>query len=540
MTLKPTITATGTAVVTNPAVPGLEIIVTLPKLSTAAYTVTLSGETVIYTYIDPNTNHEITFTLPLPEEGYREAEVTSVPTTTKGGIAVVSHPEIPGIEIVINLPKLSGNDYTLTHDETSAIYTYIDDETGFTVDIIISLPETGYSAPTLASSPTANETGTATVTHPDLPDLEVTLELPKLNSEDYVVTVSGETVVYTYTDVSKDVRLEVTIPLPEDGYNDPIVTVSPTPTTKGVAIITHPDLPGLEIRIEVPVLSVDNYDVNVAGDEVIYTTTTPEGEIVTVTIALPDEGYDQAVITDVPSVTSTGTATVTHPDLPGATIEVELPTLNGEDYDVVINAGDDGTTGDVLYTYTDADTHAEVTIEVPYDYNDLTWDVNEKPTLEDGGTITGTNSDLPGAMFELELPALNGEDYDVTDNNDGTLTYTLKDKTYGNFTFTVPSAANEINLWWLIIIEIIIIIGIAVVATLKILHDKKASKESTASMHALPLLFFAKYIPNGAIAIIIVLAVIILLGGAFLLYLFLFRTKSDETKEETEKTVEKK
>lgn len=59
-------------------------------------------------------------------------------------------------------------------------------------------------------------------------------------------------------------------------------------------------------------------------------------------------------------------------------------------------------------------------------------------------------------------------------------------------------------------------------------------------MHALPLLFFAKYIPNGAIAIIIVLAVIILLGGAFLLYLFLFRTKSDETKEETEKTVEKK
>ncbi|NLN80066.1 MAG: hypothetical protein GX132_01510 [Erysipelotrichia bacterium] len=522
----PTKTESGMAVVTHPSIPRLEVQVVLPELTNPAYNVEVVGENAVYSYVDPITNHTIVFTIPLPENGYEEAIVKNQPTATTGGTAIVNHPDLPGVEIEIELPKLDDVNYDITVNETNAVYTYTDAETGFKVDVIIEFPNSGYNEVVIQNEPSPTTDGKATVTHPDLPGVEIEIELPKLNGDDYVLTVSGEYITYAYTDQYTNVDVEITFALPSEGYSDPVVVTNPTTTSTGKAIITHPDLPGFEIEIILPELNIDDYDVKVEGNEVIYMVTNENNEEVEVRIPLPEDGYKD-VINEKPSATETGTAIITHPDLPGAEIEIVLPELNGDDYDVSIVGNN------AVYIFTDDNTghSVEVVIELPETgYNQAV--VQKEPSATETGTAIVTHPNLPGVELKINLPALNSDDYDIRDNGDGTLTYILKDTKYGVLEFSVL-AEKEINLWWIIIIELVLIVSLIAFIGYKHLLDKKKKEETKVAVSTLPLLFFVKYIPNGAILIIIILAVILALLSAYLVYSFIKQTKGEKIKEET-------
>ena len=77
-------------------------------------------------------------------------------------------------------------------------------------------------------------------------------------------------------DAAKDAGLDAINSVPtllETGYDTPTIEEPPTATNGGTATVTHPDLPGETIDIDLPALDGENYEVTVGGDEVIYTYT---------------------------------------------------------------------------------------------------------------------------------------------------------------------------------------------------------------------------------------------------------------------------
>ena len=84
---------------------------------------------------------------------------------------------------------------------------------------------------------------------------------------------------------------------------------------------------------------------------------------------------------------------------------------------------------------------------------------------------------------EVSLPKLNAEDYEITDNGDGTLTYTLKDRAHGKYSFIVPVSENEVseNLWPYIIVAVaIVIITLTLLVTIiKKSNNKKVDTKAT-------------------------------------------------------------
>lgn len=275
--------------------------------------------------------------------------------------------------------------------------------------------------------------------------------------------------------------------------------------------------------------------MKIEGDEVVYTYEDEKtGSTVEVRLDIPSVGFDEPVVATTPTINDGGKATVTHPDIPGAKVEINLPAL-GDKYDAKADNDENNPTGNVIYTYTDEDTVTEVKVVVPYDFNDLDWKTNVKPTTESSGTIIGTNEDLPGISFELELPVLSDEDYDIVDNGDGTFTYTLKDKTHEIFSFIVEPEVEEVmNLWPYIVGELILILLLALFANWKKKRNDTAKAAAAASMHVWPAIFLVRYIPNPGILIIVILAVIVALLLGYIVYLFLKCARRIKTSEESE------
>lgn len=467
---------------------------------------------------------------------YGEYEITTYPTKNSTGLAVrkaMAHDQ--NLNIIYSdtytdslvLPKLDDDNYTATFNNSTETMNYeitIDGEF-FSLNYIVD--EANYSYEVI-EDPTLDETGTIIKVHSDFPGFvfdEVTL--PKLNGEDYDYTLTSNNITYTYTD-EYDVTHDFDVVLPINGYETDAILVTDLDVSITVNF-THPSLEGVVIPITLPAFNdVDYIFVSQDGNEATYTYYDSTLDI-TVEIVIPIliDGFveDNTAYVEMPTATEGSNVVIDHEDLHGVKLEIALPELNGNDYDVTYD--DDH----VIYTYIDPNTGVPVTLtfDLPLNgYNNPVVTLDPTITLEGKAIIT--HPDYPGLEIEIELPKLNDEDYDVILNSDGTYSYVLKDNRFGQIELIVPMD-REVNLWPVIIIEIVLIVALIALGIYLFLKKYQKEDKTKLAMSVLPLLLLVDYRPDKAILIIILLAVLIILLGGFVSFLFYIETKAKKVKE---------
>ncbi|NLB48966.1 MAG: hypothetical protein GX813_03920, partial [Erysipelotrichia bacterium] len=524
----PTVNATGSASVSHSSLPGALLEIDLPKLAVGANLYTFEGVTngeAFYTYVDQITGVEIVVSYVLADFNAFTQSVLISPTKDNPGNAKLTHPDLPGLEVDFVLPLLNSDSYVISEDGGSILYAYTETNTGEVITISVLKPADGFVYD-LTESPAAEQPGTITITHPDLPGWNEVINVASLNGSDYTISIVNGEAIYNYTEPISGLDIEVKVALPTTNYTQ---TVSkPTLSNSGSATVTHPDLPGVLINVILPVLSDPVYIISRDDETVFYTYIEPlTGEELVISVVKPNSNY---IYTDTkqPGVGLSGEIIATHPNLPNWSETLSVPPLNGSDYAITI------ADNEIIYTYTEPTSEKEIEVRLPYNYatGQFTWTVNENATLTDGGILFGTNPDYPGVTFTIEIPSLDNESYDVSVNEDGTLRYTLKDKLYGDIYFDVPALEGKVNLWPLIIIQLIIILILGVFIALKLRENAKRKDEVTA-MITLP--FFVIIIPHLAWLWISLLAIILIAEALYLGYLFL-KDKKDEGLSKTKET----
>jgi hypothetical protein len=133
----------------------------------------------------------------------------------------------------------------------------------------------------------------------------------------------------------------------------------------------------------------------------------------------------------------------------------------------------------------------------------------------------------------VSLVYLEGDEVEVfkTSREDNLLSFTtdhfgsfylLGDARVGDSGPLIVHDPNEgvLNLWWVIILELVLI-AVEAFLIFKKYQEKNEKEEVRAQLSLIPLLpLLLKIIPNGAILIIIVLFVVLLILGAYLVFLF--------------------
>lgn len=188
--------------------------VELPMLNSTDYeNITFNSDTNEITYEYVHEGETFVLTYPAPATNY-VWRVTLESTLTGEGEIVLEHPDYPGVVFeTVTLPSLSLENYTATVTDDDVIYTYTDGE-GVTHEIKVTRPEEAYSWD-VTSTPTLNAGGSANLTHPDFAGIVFATEtLPKLDSEDYVVTLSGNEVIYSYVEEHTGLTISFSVPLP--------------------------------------------------------------------------------------------------------------------------------------------------------------------------------------------------------------------------------------------------------------------------------------------------------------------------------------
>lgn len=115
-------------------------------------------------------------------------------------------------------------------------------------------------------------------------------------------------------------------------------------------------------------------------------------------------------ITSEPGAHTFGTIVFTNDDYDGKSVSVNLPVLNGEDYDVSFT---EDPLSSVNYVLTDSFLASEeIEFSLSFDQDNLTsYTVKEHATYTSAGLISGTSSDYPGFSFDYTLPALTDPGY---------------------------------------------------------------------------------------------------------------------------------
>lgn len=377
-------------------------------------------------------------------------DVILKPTATSEGILgrkAYLHDDENGVPIydeddyidAVTLPILGSPAYQnvmIDAGENEIRYLYIHEGQMFI--LAYPVPQNGFIWRVI-TSPTDEDGGSLHKHHDSYPGaIFATAWLPPLSSLDYDIEVMPNNINYIYTDTLGALHT-FSGNRPVFGYVGEI-TVMPTATTVGSADVLHPDYPGAIFgTIVLPVLNDSNYDMTMGGGKVTYSYFhNMTGILLNIEIPLPVNGYYVDLIMVTPTSESIGMAILKHPELPDYKRNVSLPVLNADDYVAEIIPHPAVETGTVRYTYLDESTATDIVFTHAYDYDDLDWDYGIDPTLTTSGTIIGTSSSLPGADFTIELPAFSSEFYTIEENAES-VTYTLKDTTYGTFIFTVSN-----------------------------------------------------------------------------------------------------
>jgi len=293
---------------------------------------------------------------------------------------------------------------------------------------------------------------------------------------------------YTYTQPDGKVTITVTFKeeTPEPPAEDNEITIETpvggsvsvddtTPETGGEVTITVTPDTGKEVD-KVIVKDANDDDVTVTdNNDGTYTYTQPDGDV-TITVTFkeetsqpPAEGNEITIETPVGGSVSVDDPT---PETGGeVTITVTPDTGKEVDKVIVKDANDDDVTvtdnGDGTYTYTQPD--GDVTIEVtfkeetsqpPAEGNEITIETPvggsvsvDDPTPETGDRVTITvTPDTGKEVDKVIIKDANDDDVAVTDNGDGTYTYTQPEGdvtikvTFKEETSEPPAEDNEITI----------------------------------------------------------------------------------------------
>ncbi len=341
------------------------------------------------------------------------------------------------------LPKLDAINYT------NITFNKVNNEVSYEYSHNLKIFVLRYSAPNdnynwfVTLEPTETTTGTMILVHASFPGATFDeVVLPLLSTSNYAVTFVAPNIIFAYID-PLGVPHNFFVQQPFFGYAG-TVTLMPTATTTGSADLSHPDYPGLIFgSVVLPRLNDFDYDLMINAATITYRYFhNLTGTIINLIFDIPVTGYTVQRINALPTHLSAGIATLIHSDFPDYERTVILPELSSDDYTSIIVPSGDVTVGEVVYTYFAVAIDTEITFSYPYNYADLTWEYHVSPTLTTPGSLQGTSILLPGTVFTLELPVLSAQFYDIVEGEE-TITYTLKDETYGIFSFVFPLPQAE-------------------------------------------------------------------------------------------------
>lgn len=455
-----------------------------------------ANDATLYPHFDQTKNRYVWQTLKAYNANYDIITLPTVNTTGLLGRKAYIGDDLDGNPLYddndytdeVVLPKLDTVNYTnitfdAVLDEVSYEYTY----NAITYILHYNAPNDNYTW-TVTSEPTEIASGIIRLVHPAFPGVTFDeIVLPVLMTTNYDVSLSATHIIFTYVDSLGAIH-EFRVQKPFFGYTG-TVDVMPTATTTGTALLSHSGYPGVTFgSFVLPRLNDYDYDLIISGEMLTYRYFhSLTGTVVNLEFMIPVTGYTVERIVSPPTADSIGVATLIHPDYPDYERTVTLPLLNSDDYTLEIIPSGNNTLGEVVYTYFVSAVDTAIAVRYAYDYALLDWDYHIAPTLTTPGSLRGTSTSLPGAIFTLDLPALSSEFYDIVEG-EATITYTLKDNTYGTFTFELPLPSletdepdvpnepeeeEEPNLIWLYVVGAVLFLALSVGGAVLVIRRRK-------------------------------------------------------------------